>query len=160
MRIAVTGHMNLAETTVPLIAEAIRGHLEQLEGKLTGISCLARGADSVFAQIVLDLGGTLEVIMPSSDYRQAKVDPDHASLFDELTSKAAKVLTMPFRTASRDAYAVANHAMLNTADALLAVWDGVPSPNRGGTAGAVADAQKRGLPVIVIWPEGASRTQA
>lgn len=158
MRIAVTGHMNISETSEPLIAEAIRRHLEQLDGELVGISCIARGADSVFARTVLELGGVLEVIMPSTNYREAKVKPDHAPLFDELIGKAAKVITLPFDTANRDAYAAANETMLDGADELLAVWDGVPSPDRGGTAGAVADAQDRGLPVTVIWPAGASRT--
>ena len=159
MRIAVTGHMNITEATVPLVADAIRKHLEQADGELIGISCIARGADSVFAKTVLELGGALEVIMPSTDYRQAKVKPDHAPLFDELISKAAKVTTLPFDTANRDAYVAANEAMLDGADELFAVWDGRPSSDRGGTAGVIADARERGLPVTVIWPAGAARRE-
>jgi hypothetical protein len=157
VRIAVTGHMNITQATAPLIAAAIREHLEQLPAEVTGISCIARGADSVFAKAVLETGGTLEVILPSADYRQAKVKPDHAPLFDEFLAKASLVRTLPFRTANRDAYVAANEAMLDGADELVAVWDGRPSPDRGGTAGVVADAKDRGLPVIVIWPAGAAR---
>lgn len=40
---------------------------------------------------------------------------------------------------------------------LLAVWDGQPARGHGGTAGVVAYARKRGVPVEVIWPEGAAR---
>lgn len=157
MRIAVTGHMNITDSTVPLVADAIREHLAHIDGPVTGISCIARGADSVFARAVLDVGGTLEVILPSADYRQVKVKPDHAPLFDELLARAEVVRTMPFPTANRDAYVAANNAMLDGADELLAVWDGQASPDRGGTAGAVADARNRGLPVTVIWPAGAER---
>lgn len=39
-------------------------------GDLVGVSCIARGADSVFAQVVLDVGGRLEVVLPSRNYRR------------------------------------------------------------------------------------------
>ena len=158
MRIGVTGHMNLDENTTHLVAAAIRTHLADIDGlALVGISCLARGADSIFAQAVLDQGGALEAILPSTDYRQTKVKTDHAPTFDKLLAEATLVRTMPFDTANRDAYAAANEAMLNTIDQLLAIWDGQPSPDRGGTAGAVEDARARGIDVVVIWPEGSHR---
>jgi len=151
--------MNITEETVSLVGDAIREHLEQLGEEIIGVSCIARGADSVFAKAVLDVGGTLEVILPSTDYREAKVKPDHAPLFDELIAKAAVVRTLPYQTANRDAYVAANDLMLAGADELVAVWDGQPSPDRGGTAGAVFDAKNRGLTVTVIWPQGAAREE-
>lgn len=152
--------MNITEATVPLVAKAIRTRLEQLDGKLTGISCIARGADSVFAGTVLELGGDLEVVVPSTDYRRSKVKPDHAPLFDALITRAAKVTTLPFATTNHVAYVAANETMLDAGDEVLAVWNGVPSPDRGGTAGVVADARARGLPVTIIWPSGAARAQS
>lgn len=157
MRIAVTGHMNISEATTTLIATAIREHLEHVGAGVVGISCIARGADSVFAETVLNVGGDLEVILPSTDYRDAKVKPDHAPLFDALLAQATAVRTMPFPTANREAYEAANNAMLDSADELVAVWDGQVAQGRGGTAEVVADARSRGLPVTVIWPAGAAR---
>jgi hypothetical protein len=159
VRIGITGHINLSEQAVPLVTDAVRDHLRTFDGtSLVGISCLARGSDSVFAEVVLDLGGQLEVVLPSADYRESKVEPDHAPQFDRLLAKASAVKTMPFDTANRDAYAAANEAMLASVDQLVAVWDGQPSPDKGGTAGAVAEATARGIAVQVIWPDGASRT--
>jgi hypothetical protein len=40
---------------------------------------------------------------------------------------------------------------------LVAVWDGQPSRGLEGTADVVAYANQRGVPVEVIWPEGATR---
>ena len=54
----------------------------------------------------------------------------------------------------------ASSAMLARADRLFVVWDGKPARGYGGTAGVVAEARQRGVPVTVIWPEGASRYQA
>jgi hypothetical protein len=158
MRIGITGHMNLTSDTVPIIARAIREHLaQQPSAGLIGISCLAQGADTLFGQAVLDRGGALEVIQPSADYRRTRVKPDHAPEFDRLLAQAVKVCTMPYDTADNDAYTAANNAILDTADHLVAVWDGKPAAGKGGTATVVHDARERGLPVAVIWPDGASR---
>jgi hypothetical protein len=54
----------------------------------------------------------------------------------------------------------ASQAMLDRADQLYAVWDGKPARGYGGTADVVAEAESRGVPVTIIWPEGAQRDQA
>ena len=54
----------------------------------------------------------------------------------------------------------ASQAMLDRAERLFAVWDGKPARGYGGTADVVAEARSQGIPVTVIWPEGASRDQA
>ena len=47
--------------------------------------------------------------------------------------------------------------MLGTIDELVAVWDGGPGTGKGGTTEVVAEARTRGIPVTVIWPDGAAR---
>ncbi|MEU9888555.1 hypothetical protein [Sphaerisporangium sp. NPDC051011] len=157
MRIGVTGHMNLTQPSVALVSEAVRAHLGNARGEVVGVSCLARGADSIFAEAIIDLGGTLEVVLPSRDYREVKVKPDHADQFDTLLAKAARVHVMDFDHASREAYIAANEAVLSSVDELVAVWDGVPGTGEGGTGDVVAEARSQGLPVTVIWPNGAAR---
>lgn len=157
MRIGVTGHMNLTPDTVRLVSEALRSHLEQVDGEVVGVSCVARGADSLFAEAVLAVGGTLEVVLPSRDYREVAGWPEHVELLDRLVGKAAHVKVMDFDHAGLEAYVAANQAMLGVIDELVAVWDGKPAAGKGGTAEVVAEARARGLPVLVIWPEGASR---
>jgi hypothetical protein len=52
-RIAITGHINLTPDSVPLVYKAINGALAlYVADELTGISYIARGADSVFARLV------------------------------------------------------------------------------------------------------------
>ncbi|MFI9554260.1 hypothetical protein [Nonomuraea endophytica] len=157
MRIGVTGHMNLTAATVSLVAEALRVHLADKGQDLTGVSCIARGADSLFAVAVLTAGGDLEVVIPSRDYGRAKVKPDHAEQFDTLIGAAKKVRTMDFDNASREAYEAANAAMLDSIDELVAVWDGSGAAGIGGTADVVEAARARNLALTVIWPEGAAR---
>ena len=157
-RIAVTGHMNLTPDSVPVVYQAIADALASYaSNELIGISCIARGADSVFAQVVLDLGGKLEVILPATNYREQKVKPDHAPQFDELVRKATKVSVMPFPEANRAAYEATNGVLVSSCHTLFAVWDGQLSVYQGGTASVVTYARARGVPVEVMWPDGASR---
>jgi len=150
--------MNLTPASLPLVSKAIADALApHTADGLTGISCLARGADSIFAQAVLDLGGKLEVVLPSANYREQKVKPDHAPQFDNLMRQAAKVHVLPFDQANRDAYEAANETLLASSDRLFAVWDGQGGVDKGSTASVVVEARERGLPVVVIWPNGAAR---
>ncbi|MFF0489534.1 hypothetical protein ACFYTQ_11000 [Nocardia sp. NPDC004068] len=149
--------MNITAETVPLVYNEIVRRLPSADGTdLVGVSCIARGADSVFAQAILDSGGRLEVVLPSRTYRERKVKPDHAPQFDEFVQRAAEVRVMDFDEANADAYEAANEAVLGSCDRLIAVWDGQDG-ERSGTGSVVAMAQKRGLPVDVIWPRGAAR---
>ncbi|MEV4241082.1 MULTISPECIES: hypothetical protein [unclassified Nocardia] len=157
-RIGITGHMNITMDTVRLVYDEISKLLADLGDpvELVGISCIARGADSVFAQAVLDAGGRLEVVVPSTNYRERKVEPDHADLFDKLIARADTVRVMNFDDAGRAAYEAANEAMLSSCDRLFAVWDGQASAE-GGTGTVVDLARRHGVPVQIVWPAGAER---
>ncbi|MBB5933796.1 hypothetical protein [Streptomyces zagrosensis] len=157
--LAVTGHMDLTDTAIPLVRAALRDVLHyRSDGDLVGLSCIAAGADSLFAEAVLEVGGRLVVVIPSRDYRQAKVKLQHAETFDRLSQAAYEVLVMPHETANRAAYEAANAVLLARADRLIAVWDGAPPSGKGGgTADVVLAAREAGTPVDVVWPEGAQR---
>ncbi|MFG2648500.1 hypothetical protein [Streptomyces sp. NPDC048436] len=162
--IAVTGHMDLTEASVPLVRRALREALTpyRREG-ITGLSCVAGGADSLFAEAVLALGGRLVAVIPSRDYRERRVGAGHAETFDRLVEAADEVIVLDHAGAGADgqAYEDANRVLLRRADRLFAVWDGRSSTAPpGGTAAAVADARRAGLPVDVVWPDGAKRENA
>lgn len=156
--IGIAGHMNLTPTTETLVQEALRELLSaEPATELIGISCLARGADQLFAREVLDLGGQLIVVLPSANYREQKVWPENRASFDELLGQAAEVRTMPFAQSNGAAYEAANKVLLDLAERLFAVWDGQSPTDQGGTGAVVEQARQLGKPVQVIWPEGAER---
>jgi hypothetical protein len=121
------------------------------------VTCLAPGADQLFARVVLDLGGTVEVILPAADYRDREIRPADRAEFDALMEQAQRVTVMPFPESNRDAYVAASDAVLGAVERMVGVWDGEPSDARGGTAVVVAEARARGMPVDVVWPDGAHR---
>lgn len=158
--IAVTGHMDLTEDTVPLVCTALKEllHSYTADGPLIGVSCIAEGSDALFAEAVLATGGRLTVVIPSRDYRRKTVRPGHAALFDRLVDASDDVVVIPVDSAGRAAYAAANALLLERADRLVAVWNGEPPSGKGGgTADVVLAARARGIPVDVVWPDGARR---
>lgn len=160
--LAVTGHMDLTVDSVSLVRDALREVVARYRGpQLVGVSCLAAGSDTLFAEEVLAVGGELVAVIPSRDYRAEKVKPDHAPAFDRLVRDAAEVVTAPFTTAGREAYEAANRVLLERADRLVAVWNGQPPGGKGGgTADVVLQARAAGIPVDVVWPPGAERAAA
>lgn len=158
LRFGITGHMDLTTEAGPLVYQAITDVLAPYASDdLVGVSCIARGADSVFARVVLEFGGKLEVVIPASAYRDQKVKPDDQPEFDELMRQATSIRTMPFAAASRAAYEAANETLVSSCDTLIAVWDGQDAADRGGTGSVVEYARAHGVPVEVVCPEGARR---
>ncbi|WP_243740991.1 hypothetical protein [Streptomyces sp. 8K308] len=125
--------------------------------ELVGVSCLAAGADTLLAETVLEVGARLVLVIPARDYRARKVAPEHVLAFDRLLEAADEVVTMPWAKAGGEAYTAAGKELLRRADRLVAVWSGSPPTGKGGTADVVVQAQAAGLPVDVVWPEGAAR---
>ena len=160
MRIAITGHRELPAETERLVDQAIRQQLAAYTGRdLVGVTNLADGADQLFARAVLDAGGQLDVIVPAARYRDGLPESAHAA-YDALLSRASNVHRLDRIESTEEAHMEASTAMLDRAERLFAVWDGKPARGYGGTADVVAEARNRGIPVTVIWPEGASRDQA
>ncbi|MFJ3875877.1 hypothetical protein ACIPW5_00300 [Streptomyces sp. NPDC090077] len=148
--VAVTGHMRIDPARSAAITDHLRTVLARsTAGGLTGLSCLAEGADALFADLVLEAGGRLEAVLPSHDYRARMVAPHYAAHFDRLHAAAAAVTVLPYRQASARAYGAANRVLLGRADLLVAVWNGLPG-RPGGTADTVAAARAAGLPVEVV----------
>jgi hypothetical protein len=157
-RIAISGHRGLSPEVTEQVDRRIRSVLDAYDpAELVGLSCLADGADQIFARAVLDRGGELEAYVPAVQYREALPAEAHAE-YDALIARAAKVHRFPqYVDSTAESHMNASTEMLQTADDLIAVWDGKPARSWGGTADVVAEARNLGLPVIAVWPEGATR---
>ncbi|MBB4931519.1 hypothetical protein F4561_002339 [Lipingzhangella halophila] len=155
-RIAITGHRELAANVEQAVEQGIRARLATFGRSLVGLSCLADGADTIFAKLVVDAGARLEVVVPAIRYREGLPESHHAT-YDELLRRAALVHRLPHVESTPDSHLEAGRHMVQRCDEIIAVWDGRPARGPGGTADVVSLAQRRGRPVTVIWPEGAQR---
>lgn len=156
-RIGITGHREFDPATSTLIRAALRRVVDAYQPHdLVGVSCLAEGADTMFAEAVTDRGGRLEVVVPALRYREA-LPAAHRRTYDALLARATAVHRLPLIESDDTAYLAGNHRMLTAVDRLVAVWDGLPARGPGGTADVVTEARRRGLPVEVVWPAGGKR---
>lgn len=154
-KLAITGHRGLPRDTEQLVDAALRGEITGTSD-VVGLSCIADGADSLFAQAVLDQGGELVVIVPAARYREG-LPEEHHPVYDALLARASDVVRLDHVASTSQSHMDASIDMIERADRLVAVWDGKPARGYGGTADIVDAARDRGLPVTVIWPEGARR---
>lgn len=157
VRLGITGHRGLPAKTERLVDAELRAITTRYSGRgLVGYSCLADGADSLFAQAVLDAGGRLVVVVPATRYRDG-LPVEHHPTYDRLIAEATEVVRLDRTASDPEAHMAASEYLIDQVDELIAVWDGQPARGFGGTADVVAVARKRNLPVTVVWPAGATR---
>ena len=156
--IGVTGHRHLTPETADMVTRAFRESLRRhAAGRaFVGITCLAEGADQLFAEAALAEGGDLDVVVPAVGYRDRMTEEARRG-FDRLAARASRVTQLPYAESKGPAYMAASLVLVERSDLLLAVWDGARSASFSGTGDVVDYARQVGVPVEVIWPEGARR---
>jgi hypothetical protein len=115
------------------------------------VSPIADGADQIAAEIALELGWELQVVLPFSrgEYRESLANHGARERFDALIERATCILELPGHSqAQLDAYVITGRATVAHCDLLIAVWDGLPPRGRGGTGEVVQLAITRGTAVI------------
>ena len=136
---------------------------------------LASGADILFAEAVLDHGGSLDVVLPfdEAEFVEVSVRPDGQTWVERFRRCIARADDVHFVTTGaylgHDAlFGYASHFALGLAclrsaslDAPLhqiAVWDGVPAAAGAvaGTAADVAMGRRMGLTQHIVAPGGSS----
>ena len=156
--VGVTGHRGLTAEQSAYVAAELTRLLEPLvDTGLAGVSCLADGADTVFADVILRLGGQLISVIPADGYRELQ-PAHHRPEYDRLMRSSAEVRRQDRRTPDDASLMRASEVLVDACDRLIAIWDGLPARGHGGTADVVDYARRRGRPVQIIWPDGAVRT--
>jgi hypothetical protein len=157
--VGMTGHQGLPARTAELVTAALRDTLSSYTLNLVGVTMLGPGADQLFARVVLELGGILYVVQPTvgTQYRDSFPDAEARRGYDELYGQASHVEALEHTESTEQAHMDAGKVVVDRSSLLVAVWDGQPSRGLGGTADVVAYARQRGVPLTVIWPEGAAR---
>lgn len=152
MRVGITGHQQFEDPSVlPWIENCMR---EKLSGctELRGLSSLAKGADQIFARVVLELGGSLEAVLPFAGYAGTFESPQDAACFHELLARCSAATTLTFAGTKEQSYLLAGQYVADHSELLIAVWNGKPAAGLGGTADVVSYALSGGKAVYQINP--------
>jgi hypothetical protein len=151
--IGVTGHQRLPSLTD---WEWVRGQLQTViagvPAPVIGVSSLAIGADQLFAETVINVGGRIEAVIPFEGYEETF----HGSAkdkFERFRSISSRVEVLERAGSDEECYLIAGRRVVDMCELLVAVWNGKPAAGLGGTADIVkyAFTQKRRL--IHINPE-------
>lgn len=157
MVVGVSGHQQMPPVARAHAERVIREVLTSSPAPLVGLSSLAEGADQLFAEILLSLGGQLRAVIPSQRYASTMQGAVQES-FQRLLAAADTVTTLDHDEPDERAYYEAGLFVVEHSDVLVAVWDGQPARGLGGTGDAVTHARQLGHNVVIAWPEGVRRT--
>jgi len=152
--VGVTGHRDLVDDELPMIRQRVRAFFLTFMNDFPGLPItvmtpLAEGADRLVAEVAVDLGLPVIVLLPMPrELYQGDFDVDSRTEFDAMTA-LGEVVELPL-VAGSDIAAVAaggtardlQYAQLGAylaahSHVLLALWDGKPSEGAGGTGHVV-----------------------
>ena len=152
---AVTGHRDLLAAEIPALRAGVKAFFEDLAAQfpdlqLELLSGLATGADTLVAEVALELSIPLVAVLPfpQAEYERDFTNAEQLATFRRLLEQA-RVLTLPSWAGASSAdihddpdtrtrqYAQLGVFLSNHCQVLLALWDGKPSQEIGGTHGVV-----------------------
>lgn len=152
MKVGITGHQSLADPQgwdwVKVEMDAL---LTKLPDPIIGLTCLAVGADSLFAQLVLQHHGSIEAVLPFPGYER-KLQTHDSEEHPRLLDRASKVTTLPRQSTDEESYLAAGKSVVDLADLVIAVWDGKPAKGMGGTGDIVEYARQRRKAMVHLDP--------
>lgn len=150
MTLGVTGHQALPPDQTRLKA-SLYNELSRF-GPGVGLTSLAAGSDQIFATIALDMGWTLEAIIPCHNYMDTFSDATARQNYRRLLGRCEARTELPYDFPSEIAFLKAGHYIVDHVDRMVFVWDGRPAKGLGGTADIVQYATERKLPYFLVNP--------
>lgn len=149
-RVGIAGHRSLDPAAREFVASACSALIAdaQCGGEVAAVSALAEGADTLFAEVALSRGATLEIVRPYDGYEHEFQTTQQSRRYRALMNAADRETRLPFGTRSTRAYEAAMRYVTDRCSVLLAAWDGTPPRGTGGTADTVRYAESIGRPVV------------
>ena len=170
LRIGITGHIGLDPAKMEQLDRGVDEAIEHIERAfpkryLTVFSPLAVGADRIVARKLLDRKGSRLIAVlpiPEADYLNDfgptdlhRDDYEGAEARQEfrhwLSHRAIEKIVVPTSATRDESYEKVGFYIAEYSDVMIAIWDGLPSQGRGGTADIVARAKELGKPICHVW---------
>ncbi len=149
LKVGITGHRTLNDSAAwTWVRRELTALLRKTARPLVGVTSLAIGADQMFAEIVLELEGDIEAVIPFPDYERTFDNELDLANYRRLMAKSKHVEIQQNCVTEDEAYLKAGQRVAELSDLLIAVWDGQPARGLGGTADVVryaAATGKRGV---------------
>lgn len=148
----IAGHQDLGTAeSVRMVAAAMNTIIERY-GVSSGVTCLARGADQLYAESLATRGLSYTVILPCAEYASVFTSPSDRERFERLVRLASRTVALTFSEPSERAFYEAGKRVVDMSDIVIAAWDGLPAKGLGGTADIVRYALDTAHKVVRIAP--------
>ena len=116
-------------------------------------TALATGADQIAAVCARSSGYFVRALLPFEprEYRKDFASGEELDSFEQALSAADEIVALPGDRADVDnAYVLVGKSLVDTADLVVAIWDGEKGRGPGGTAHVVELALESAVPVLHI----------
>lgn len=154
MRVGISGHQRLRNPDDwEWVRQEMRACIALLPQPVIGVTSLAIGADSLFAEIVLALGGTLEVVVPFSGYEEKFTSDADRQRYIRFLGCAGRVEILPRHNTDEESYYAAGKRVVDLSGLVVLCWDGRLAAGLGGTADIAGYAQSQRKPTVHLNPE-------
>ena len=150
MTLGISGHRNRPGIDWDWVALQIRAAFQSRAPVRRAFTSLAAGSDQIFAREALALNVPVTAIIPLADY-ETILEAGEVAPYNELLRRC-QVITLQGSSDLPRSFLEAGQKVAESADILVAVWDGQPALGVGGTADIVRYSLGRGQPVLHINP--------
>jgi hypothetical protein len=150
--IVFTIFRQLREETLKL-QQSEDGLCSATEAQLRLHTPLATGADQIAAICARSSGYFVRALLPfePSEYRKDFATDEELDNFEQALAAADEIVALPGdRSDLEAAYVLVGESLVETADMLIAIWDGEEARGPGGTANVVDLALQSSVPVIHV----------
>lgn len=144
----ITGHRELKN--IDWIKTSIQEIINEM--KITyGYTCLASGADELFAEMLIRNNIKYTVVIPCINY-ETTFDEKAFESFLLSKNKASKIIQLNNNQPSEKAFNDAGKAVVDNSEILIAVWNGEEAKGLGGTGDIVEYAKSKNKKIIHLNP--------
>ena len=132
----ITGHQNIGDK------ELIKWVQDKLEKAIKnsnlkyGFTCLAKGSDQIFANILIKNNIPYTAIIPSNNY-EATFSEEDLNNYKRLLFKSKSSIKLNFIEPSEISFFEAGIKLVDLSDVIFAVWNSLLSKGLGGTGDIV-----------------------
>lgn len=148
MKTGITGHRELRDI------RWVKKMMQEIvyEIKITqGFTCLATGADELFAEILIQNRINYTAIIPCKNY-ESTFNKTSLVNFVFSKNKASNIIELKNNEPSEKAFNEAGKLVVDNSEILIAVWNGEEAKGLGGTGDIVEYALSKNKKIIHLNP--------
>lgn len=152
MRVGITGHQKLgSEVRVKWVCREVSYAVKKYN-VTQGVTCLATGADQIYAEILKGENIPYVVVIPSDKYEKTFGDRSSLEKYQMLLDQANRMIKLKFNEPNEKAFFEAGKRVVNLSRAIFAIWNGKKAKGLGGTGDIVQYALEKNKKVVHFNP--------